>query len=124
MKENKFAQKLFKMQIGESVTLKKGEDFEGEFLRVPSGWIYRYYFRGNVTSCFVPYSEECRYWDMDLSLAPCPFCSSTDIVLSSIPSGESRKDINWEIKCLSCGANSGIKNDKINVVKAWNDVWR
>ena len=118
MQENKFAQKLFKMQIGDMFSFKKRGEVEGTFIRVPSGWVYRYIFRGVSTSCFIPYTEDCRYWDMDLILSPCPFCFSTDVVLVDHTSGHS------EIKCLSCGASSGIKKDRIDTIQSWNNIGR
>ena len=125
MRYNKLAYRLYKMQIGDIITLQKGDQYEGTFIRVPSGWIYRYTYRGNPTSCFIPYTEEVSCWDMDLEIYPCPSCLSTNVLLHESTVADIvppyTKNV-WEIKCSICGANSGMKNTKEDAINTWNDL--
>ena len=117
MKENKLTKRLYKLSIGESVSIKKKDGTpEGTFIRVPSGWIYRYISRYGTTSCFIPYTEDIKYWDMELEVKRCPFCKSTDVIVM-----EHNKNI-WYVYCNSCMAKSSSRYDKLDAIKSWNSL--
>lgn len=114
--DNKFVKRLYEMKIGGKVQLNIGESDEGTFIRVPSGWIYRYVSRNNCTSCFIPYTEEIRYWDSQLDIKPCK-CGSTEVFLI-------RKDDTsekWCVQCDSCMASSSMRKDRTDAIKSWNE---
>jgi hypothetical protein len=110
--------KLYKMQIGSLLNIKnKVGELEGAFIRIPSGWIYRYVFRGQSSCCFIPYTEDIKYWDHDLELGSCPYCRSIDIVLI-------KSDITsqWHVCCGSCQARGPERDMRRDAVENWNKV--
>jgi Lar family restriction alleviation protein len=117
-KNKNLTEKLFNMKIGSILRLKTNESDEGSFLKVPSGWIYRYTSRNMLTSCFVPYSEDVAYWDLDLEINSCPFCGSTDVILQTNNSIGEHKG--WFIKCNACNARSSERVNQADTIKIWN----
>jgi len=117
MKENKLAKRLFKMKIGESVNIQKKNNYEGTFIRVPSGWIYRYVGRHGSTSCFIPYTEDIMFWDIDLNLKPCPYCKSTHVLIYVYHDTKYK-----QVKCETCKASGPKTEEEIDAVRRWNNM--
>jgi hypothetical protein len=113
MDVNEFTKKLYALKIGSKLQVKD----TSTFLRVPGGWIYKHSFRNTSTCCFVPYTEDFKAWDFEMELKCCFSCLSTDIVLQ-------KTEGRWRVICENCGANSGLKTDKVSCVKTWNIVPR
>jgi len=117
---NTFAKKLYKLELGKSLTLKKKDGtVDGVFTRVPSGWIYRYSMRNSTCCCFIPYSEEIYYWDIDLPIKSCPFCTSTNVFLIPVENGNNKK---YKISCEDCGASIREYEDKSKAIAIWNSL--
>lgn len=112
--------KMYSMQVGSNFRLRNkiGEDM-GLVIRVPSGWIYLYLFRGMPTSCFIPYTDSQEICDTSITINPCWSCKSTNVVLQS-----NIDDIKWEIRCDNCGASSGFRLRKEEVIEIWNSIKR
>ena len=115
MNHKEFTKKLFKLSIGQRMSVKRDAG-EEEYTRMPSGWLYRFATRTSVAVCFVPYSEDINIWDMDLDIPPCPSCTSTEVFLAHA-TGEGKND--WEVKCSSCTASSGVKHSKAQALTTW-----
>ena len=125
MATNGFLEKLLKMKIGSRLELRssKNGESEGTFIRVPSGWVYRYLSRNTVASCFVPYAEDIKFWDLSLDIPACSSCKSSDVVL--INAKERPLDVDdWEVVCQSCDASSGRKRNKVDAIVAWRRMNR
>ena len=45
-----------------------------------------------------------------VELKPCPFCGSNEIEMED----------NAYMRCISCGASSGWKDDPVSAINAWN----
>jgi hypothetical protein len=116
-KNIKFVKKLYDMKVGDKFRLIIGTEEEGVFIRIPSGWIYRYALRNCCTSCFIPYTEDINYWDTSMELKKCHWCNSTDVIVSGYQSNDENS---WFVKCSSCGASSPIKKNKDDAILTWN----
>lgn len=113
---NELTKKLYKIEVGKSLTIKsKNGELEGSFLRVPSGWIYRYTIRNSACCCFIPYSEEVNYWDMNLEIRLCPFCKSKNVF---VVYGESK----FKVSCSDCRAATKEYDTKKDAVEIWNSI--
>jgi len=124
MRTNKFLEKLLNMRVGGKLEVKnKNTESEGTFLRVPSGWIYRYVSRALVTACFIPYAEDIKQWDVNLEIHSCSSCKSADVVLSNVKERPIDVD-DWEVVCQSCNASSGKKKNQIDALVAWRRMNR
>ena len=116
MKYNNFAKKLLKMEMGSSVTLKKKTgEVEGVFIRIPSGWVYRYMSRHGTTSCFIPYTDDLQFYDDDMHLKPCKNCTSTQVYLGH----DVDKNVHF-VRCEKCHAHSGANDTAKDAISSWN----
>lgn len=113
---NELTKKLYKLEVGKTLSLKnKYDELEGTFLRVPSGWIYRYSVRSSACCCFIPYSEDISHWDFDLVINKCPFCNSRNVF---VVAGESK----FKVNCSDCKATSKEYDTKKDAVSVWNSI--
>ena len=117
MVNKKLIKRLYELEIGKILHLKNttGES-EGSFLRVPSGWIYRYTVRSSLSTCFIPYTEIIKMTE-DITFKSCPYCKSTDIFIMA------DEEISW-VQCGFCYAASGLYSSKEIARKMWNDLKR
>jgi len=113
---NELTKKLYKLEIGKTLVLKnKSGDIEGTFIRVPSGWVYRYTIRNGSCCCFIPYSEDISHWDVDLIIKICPFCNSKNVFVIA-------SDTTFKVSCSDCKANTKEYNSKLHAVSVWNSI--
>ena len=113
---NELTKHLYKIDIGKTLVIKnkKGES-EGTFLRVPSGWVYRYSLRNSSCCCFIPYSEDISHWDMDLEINMCPFCKSKNVFVLS-------NNTRFKVSCSDCKAGTKEYDTKEDAVEIWNSI--
>ena len=116
MKYNEFTKKLLKQEIGTTITLKKDNgDTIGTFIRVPSGWVYKYMTRHMVSCCFIPYTDKLKYYDAEMYLKPCFNCDSENVSLHS-----NDFETKFFVQCDECKAHSGYRKDKDETIELWN----
>ena len=119
--DNELTHKLYKVSIGSKLNIiGKDGTSEGTFIRVPTGWIYRYINRSSLTSCFIPYSDNINYYDMDMPIKPCFSCDSKNVRLVH---NDSLQNI-WHGECLDCGARAGNVEGKQFALTLWNNTIR
>ena len=117
---NDFTKKLYKLAIGKTITLKRKDGSTiGVFLRVPSGWVYRYTLRNSSCCCFIPYTEDMNFWDIELPINKCPFCASVNVLVNATDVDDSSK---YRVTCSECNAATKRYDTKYSATKAWNSI--
>jgi hypothetical protein len=113
---NELTKKLYTLDVGKQLLLKnKKGDVEGTFIRVPSGWIYRYTLRNSSCCCFISYSEDIQQWDEDLVIHKCHFCNSKNVFVIV-------EDKKFKINCSDCGTTTKKYDTKNDAVSTWNSI--